>query len=159
MCYNATISIISYVVGIVGCRRLFNQNYLAETLFYLVVCSMQLFEFFIHMNPYCGNINYQITKIGIAINHLEPVALYIGIKFQRTSTKFLDYMMYLYSPVAFFYTVHAWNTSQCTQITEYSYPHLHWAFNQIYGSIMFYAFFLTVLVLLSLIGLRNGSDW
>lgn len=156
MCYNATISLITYVVGLAGCARLAYMGLIAEALFYAWTIQMQLFEFMIHTNMACGAVNLAATKFGLIVNHLEPIALYTGICIQGRATKTVHRIAQVYSIVALFYSIGAWFSTGCTAVTAASYPHLHWIFNESVGSTVFYPFFVLILVLLSLYGLKNG---
>jgi hypothetical protein len=129
-----------------------------ECIFYLWTIQMQIFEYFIHMNPTCGLVNYGFTKFGLIINHLEPLALYAGICVNGTADAGVHLTAILYSAVATAYVCQAWIVSHCTIMTEASFPHLQWLFNYAYGSGIFYPFFVIILVALSVRGIpgRRG---
>lgn len=79
MCFNKEISIISYLIGMCGCILLYYRNYEIEGLFYAFVIQMQLIEYLLWLNNKCNWINKIITKIGILLNHLQPIILYFLI--------------------------------------------------------------------------------
>jgi hypothetical protein len=81
MCLNKEISLTTYAIGIISCILLYYRNYKIEALFYGFVIQMQLIEYFLWLNNKCDSTNKIITKIGILINHLQPVILYLLIIF------------------------------------------------------------------------------
>ena len=79
MCFIAPVSLTTFLIGIIGSLRLFYLNYKAEAIFYAWVVLMQLIEFFLWRNQPCNKTNLIVTNIGMLINHLEPIALWVGI--------------------------------------------------------------------------------
>lgn len=157
MCFNSKISIITYIIGILGCVLLWRENYKSEAIFYAWVIQMQFIEYLIWNNLECNNINNYITKLGIVINHLEPVVLWIAIiLFSKIKlNKYIHLFVLIYIIYAIVYTKSVFNTT-CTTITEKSKPHLHWLWNNNYNAQYFYAYFLFVFIILSIYGLEKG---
>ena len=80
MCFNKEVSILTYIVGLIGCASLyFNLNLRIEAIFLAWVVHMQLVEYFLWNNQECNDVNKNTTKIGTIINHLEPIVLWISI--------------------------------------------------------------------------------
>jgi hypothetical protein len=79
MCFNSSISIASYIFGIVNSIILFKRGYEIEGAFYGFIIQMQLIEYLLWSNNKCNNKNKFITKIGISLNHLQPYVLYLLI--------------------------------------------------------------------------------
>ena len=85
MCYNENVSITTYIIGMIGSIYLYTLNYIPESIFCITVIQMQLVEYFLWKNQNCNSdekqlhTNQTITNVGVIINHLEPIALYIGI--------------------------------------------------------------------------------
>lgn len=157
MCYNENVSIITYIVGIIGCILLIYNNYIPEAIFYFFVIQMQLIEFMLWKNQLCNNININISKLGILINHMEPIILYIGIYFfsKKVLPIWIHYMMLLYLVGSIIYTIKVFK-NECTTVTPDSSPHLHWKWNEGKFSGLYYTLFLTILVILSIYGIENG---
>jgi hypothetical protein len=80
MCFNEQVSILTYIVGIIGCINLyFNLDLKVEAIFFACVVQMQLVEYFLWNNQSCNQMNIDTTKVGIIINHMEPIVLWIAI--------------------------------------------------------------------------------
>lgn len=160
MCYNAGVSFTTYVVGTIGCVLLYRKGYAAEAMLYACVIQMQLIEYMLWTNQY-NAVNKIVTKLGIVINHLEPVVFWIGIKmFGLQIPKWLDMMMISYVLYSIIYTQSLWSTIDYTHVSEQSKPHLHWKWNEGRGHGLYYTYFLLVLYLLSIYGLpkTNGRN-
>jgi len=149
----------------IGNIYLLLSGYIPESIFYIFVIQMQLIEYFLWKNQNCINdkkqleTNKTITKLGVIINHLEPIALYIGILLFsiKTLPLWLHVLVLIYIVCAYNYMViNKHNSLLCTTVTDESKPHLFWKWNNgSYGG-LFYALFLVCLNLLSIYGLENG---
>jgi hypothetical protein len=108
MCYNANVSLISYIIGMIGNVYLYRLNYIPESIFYTFVIQMQLIEYFLWKNQECKKTNEIVTKLGILINHLEPIALYIGILLFSINTLplFVHVMVLIYLVIIYNYIIH-----------------------------------------------------
>lgn len=158
MCFNANVSISTWLIGMVGCAILFYQKYLPEAIFFGTVIQMQLIEYFLWQNQgACNKTNELFTKLGVLINHFEPIALWIGIMlFSRLLLpSWVHALMVVYIICSILYTQKFWKVS-CTKVSDESYPHLHWKWNAQDYSVPFYVLFIVVLVVLSLFGLEQG---
>ena len=166
MCFNAQISLSTYIIGIVGSSILFYQGYKAEAIFYFWVIQMQLIEFFLWMTIQSQNhsqcilpsINKLTTKLAIVINHMEPIILWVAILlFSKISLpNVVHIIVILFIIVSIFYTLNVFKIKECTTVTDDSYPHLHWKWNHGPNHIIYYSLFVIVLLLLSLFGLERG---
>jgi hypothetical protein len=122
---------------------------------------MQLVEYFLWKNQPCNNTNLLVTNVGMLINHLEPIVLWIGIILfsDKQLPLLVNIILLLYLFITIQYTREYFkkNKLKCTSPTPESSPHLHWKWN--YGKYYqyYYSFFLICLVLLSLYGLKNGA--
>lgn len=156
MCFNAEISLATYILGMAGCYRLWKLGYKAESVFYTSVIQMQLIEYLLWTNQTCNNFNKNITKLGIVINHIEPIALWLGIlyfyKHNPLSEK-VTQLMYTYIVATVIYTKYVW-TDECTRVSNESKPHLDWKWNNKNYGTPYYLLFLICLVMLSLQGLK-----
>ncbi len=79
MCFNSTISIISYIIGFSSSLLLYKRGYQIEGVFYGWVVQMQLIEYLLWINNKKTTINKNLTKLGIAFTHLQPYILYLAI--------------------------------------------------------------------------------
>jgi len=96
MCINKEVSLITYVIGLSSCVILYFRGYKIEALFYGFIIQMQLIEYLLWLNNRCNNINKIITKIGILINHLQPVFLYLlVINFNNNINEYLKIIIHI----------------------------------------------------------------
>jgi hypothetical protein len=118
---------------------------------------MQFIEFLIWNNLECNSFNNYVTKLGIIINHMEPIVLWIGILLfsSKKLHNIIHLLVFIYIIWAIIYTRKVFDKS-CTIITEDSKPHLHWLWNDGENAKIFYAYFLFMFVVLSIYGLENG---
>lgn len=162
MCFNPTVSIITYLIGITGSYKLYTSNLIPESLFYGWVVQMQLFEFFLWKLQPCNvdqsitNTNKNITRIANITNHLEPFVLWFAIIYfsnVKLSTNINNYM-YFYTLLTILYTYNVLSTTECTTVSDVSKPHLHWKWNNGPYYVQFYTIFLITLLILSYYGLE-----
>ena len=96
MCFNKDVSILSYLIGFAGCILLYYRDYKIEGLFYLFIIQMQLIEYLLWLNNSCNLINKTITKIGIVLNHIQPIILYfLIIYFNSNVDKYTKIIIHL----------------------------------------------------------------
>jgi hypothetical protein len=161
MCINKEVSLITYVIGLSSCVILYLRGYKIEALFYGFIIQMQLIEYFLWLNNRCDNINRIITKIGILINHLQPVFLYLLVI--NLNDKINEYLkiiihisiiIYLIS-VSIYFSFNYKLLNSCT-IGIPNEKELQWEIQ--YGKNKeFYYIFASTLVLLLLLGLNENN--
>lgn len=167
MCFNAQISFATYVIGMCGCYALYSQGYISEAIFYGWIIQMQLIEFFLWMTIHSRdtktciypNTNKLITKIGILINHMEPIVFWLAIIFfskKRLPTS-VHQIMIFYIIISIIYTTAVFNIKECTTVSDISKPHLHWKWNQGPYHFLYYLLFLIVFIIVSIYGLDKGD--
>jgi hypothetical protein len=159
MCFNPEVSLATYVVGMTGCFQLYSKGYIPEAIFFAWVIQMQLVEYFIWRNQSCDqHVNKFVSKIGILVNHTEPIVLWLAILYfsKRTLPSIIQMFMVFFVIVSLLYTYNVWNSTECTTVTQESAPHLHWKWNEGSFSKEYYMIFLMSLALLSYYGLPNG---
>ena len=160
MCFNANVSIATFIVGLLGCYFLIQnkmENYIPEAIFYLWVIQMQLIEFILWKNQPCNKTNKNITTIGIIVNHMEPIILWLAILIfsNKQLPQWVNYTLLFYLFFSIFYSISAIK-NECTNVTPESSPHLLWKWNNKHGADIFYALFLFCLIILSINGLKFG---
>jgi len=100
MCYSKSLSLKSFLFGIISSIYLyinnnnnssysFNENK-TIALFFSFVSLMQLVEYFLWSDLKCTGINQTTSKIGILLNHFQPVVLLLISLFYLESNKSLD---------------------------------------------------------------------
>jgi len=152
MCFNKTVSITTYIIGMVGSLALFMSNYVPEAIFYAWVIQMQLIEYFLWKNQTCSDTNKEITKTGIFVNHMEPLVLWLAVGFGNLPVGVNAYML---GYGIWTYYVNRNIKSECTVVTPESKSHLEWKWND--NKQLYYICFLGALVLVSLYGLGPVS--
>ena len=170
MCFNDRVSLITYIFGMYFSYQLYIKGFVIESIFYAWVIQMQLIEYFLWVNQSPCNVkdethkkeNNFISKIGIFVNHFEPIVLWIAILCisTRTLPKWINYIMILFCLLTLYYNKDVLYTNEYnkvyTEVTEESKPHLHWKWNYYDNAFIYYCFFALVLVLLSYYGLEKG---
>ena len=160
MCFNKDISILSYIIGLCGCILLYYRDYKIEALFYGFIIQMQLIEYLLWLNNSCNWINKTITKLGIALNHLQPIILYFLIIYISKLTRHtkiiinLIIIFYIITTIGYIgYNYKLLNT--CTLGIENE-KELFW---EIQHGLLFeyYHIFCFVLILLILLGLNKHN--
>ena len=71
MCFNAPVSLTTFLIGIIGSIRLFYLNYKAEAIFYAWVVLMQLIEFFLWRNQPCNKTNLISFGLKSSSSHIS----------------------------------------------------------------------------------------
>jgi len=171
MCFNAPVSLLTYIFGMYFSYILYVKGFKAEAVFYGWVIQMQLIEYFLWKNqPAClsvfsgqnsDNIIYKnnifISKIGIFINHLQPIVLWLVILyFYGRLPDVINYIMILFGIFTFYYTKNVIESNEVTIVTPESKPYLHWKWNYGNNHTYYYIYFLMTMILLSLYGLKKG---
>ena len=157
MCFNAEVSIITYIIGMIGSFLLFKKNYIPEAIFYAWVIQMQFIEFLLWKNQPCpSNKNLQVSKTGMIINHLEPIILWLAILYfsKRKLPLMINVLMLIFIISTILYSLNL--KMECTTVSEQSKPYLHWKWNEGNFSAWYYVLFLVSLVVLSYYGLNKG---
>jgi hypothetical protein len=157
MCYSENISITTYIVGLIGCGILIKYNYYVEAVIYFWVIQMQLVEYFIWRNQNCNIVNKNVTKIGLLVNNLEPVVLWLGIYLfsKKILPDWVNYVMIVFVVISLIYSYQVYG-DYCTNVTEESKPYLYWKWNTGKYFEYYYAFFLIVINILCIYGVENG---
>ena len=156
MCFNEKVSMLTYIIGITGCINLyFNLNLKIEAIFFAWVVQMQLIEYILWNNQSCNQLNINTTKLGIIINHLEPIILWIAILLLSTHKlpEYVNMLMIIFTLVTIIYTKNVL-LNKCT-LTEKK--HLVWNWNHEKNSNIYYGFFIIMLNLLFINGVDNGN--
>jgi hypothetical protein len=117
MCYSAKDSINAYIIGSISSLILFSYK---DTdmkilgLFFLFVSQMQLFDYIFWKNTECNNINKITTKFAIIFNHLQPVVLFLLLKFYNYKVSQLsEIIFYIYLIVFTIYTIYVFPSNNC----------------------------------------------
>ena len=157
MCFNADISLTTYIIGLIGCIILIKKNFYVEAAFYFCVIQMQMIEYFLWKNQSCNDTNKITTKIGLIINHLEPIILWIAIYLfsKKILPEWVHYLIILYIFLTIIYCYYVYGDN-CTTVTEASKPHLEWKWNLGPYAHYYYMFFLFILNILCLYGVEYG---
>ena len=172
MCYTASTSINTFVIGLLSSLLLYlkssndislssqiSSEYKIVALFFMFVSFMQLFDYIFWTN-YRNQTNKTFTKIATIVNHLQPIVLAILIyTFSKNSSErlssFSKYLTYFYSIIILLYTINIWNSLEYTEVTEKSSPSLFWKWNAGENAGFVYSVFLITLIILFYSNLPN----
>lgn len=161
MCFNKEVSIATYIVGMLGCAYLYNHGFIPEAIFYCCVVQMQLIEYFLWKHQSCKDkeINKNLTKFAIIVNHIEPIFLWVAIIIysKKVLPIWIHQVMLFYIILSVIVTLQALATVSYTTVTEDSGTHLNWQWNNIKYTGIYYLYFLFVVIVLSMYGLENGK--
>jgi hypothetical protein len=151
MCFSKEISIITYIIGIIGSILLYNKNNLRDnkilSIFFIWVIQMQMIDFILWINQECNNTNKIITKLGIIINHCEPLILYLALIYYKKISIYVHMYILLYLIITILYTIYVFK-DKCSLVTEESAPHILWAWNSENYFMLYYLLFLITLFIL-----------
>lgn len=158
MCFNAEVSMATYLFGMMGCFILFQKKHYIEAITFMCVLQMQLIEFFFWMlqNPTQCSLNKFVAYAGIIINHLEPVVLYIAILYfaRHRLPRWLHLIFFIYLITAIYYVRNSLKKQSCVIATPTSSPHLFWDWNEGEYYHLFYFLFILTVFLLFFYGLK-----
>jgi hypothetical protein len=161
MCFNKEVSIGTYIIGMLGSLYLYKQGLIPEAIFYCCVVQMQLIEYFLWKHQSCKDIqiNKNITKLAIIINHIEPLILWAAIIVfsKKILPIWVHQVMLGYIILSVIVTLYSLKNVSHTTVTEDSGGHLKWQWNNIKYTGIYYLYFLLVLIVLSIYGLQNGK--
>lgn len=156
MCFNSTISIVSYIFGLINSMILFRRGYEIEGAFYGFIIQMQLIEYLLWSNNKCNYKNKFITKIGISLNHLQPYVLYLLIvKYNKDAlSSDINFLMLCFLILNIYYfTINFKLLKSCTVGIENK-KELQWKIH--FGiNASFYILFAIILALLMFKGLKK----
>jgi hypothetical protein len=165
MCFSANLSLFAFITGIIGSILVYTlggpSNHIIS-IFLGFVSFMQLIEFFLWKHQKCNNYNKILSKIGMWLNHLQPVVLgLLVIIFNNTKP-----IIYYISLIIFFYLCGIIPYSlqyknienlQCT-IFNLKIQHLRWKWNGLkYNKFIYTIFFVLSLILILYIGIPNET--
>jgi len=96
MCWNAPVSIITWVTSIIGAGLLIKRGTRTDiwnALFVLTFSSIQLLEFFMWIDQSCSGINQIATKIALVVLWLQPLSQCIGWLYASNDKKYVNYIL------------------------------------------------------------------
>jgi len=150
MCFNAPVSLITYIIGSVFSILLIirNKNYERPIgLFLLFVVQMQILEYILWKNQECNKINKITTNLAAYFNNLQPFVLYIIIVYfwgYNNIHILIHIIMFLYLVICIVYTNHGLKNINCTLADCPKSIHLYWKWNEADYSTLFYIFYFIV---------------
>lgn len=161
MCFSSSMSLFAFITGIIGCILVYSLGGPSNkilALFIGFVAFMQFIEYLLWNHQKCDNYNKLISKIGMWLNHLQPIVLgLLVIIFNPTIPYFIiSIIILLYLCVIIPYSLQYKDIGklECT-IKNLKTDHLKWVWNYLHHHGLVYALFLLAFVLISLYGLPN----
>jgi hypothetical protein len=151
MCYTARDSLIGYIINSISSILLYNiaddAQYKVVALFLLFVGQMQILDYGFWKNQTCSSANTILTKLAIALNHLQPVVLFLlqgAFGFKQSPTALIIFGLYIL--FGLFYNVDAFSNVHCTLPED---GIMKWKWNSLSGNKLYYFFFIAYLIVAS----------
>jgi len=159
MCFSARSSIISFTVGIVGallCTTLGTVSDRIVGFFLGFVASMQGIEYLLWTHQECDDYNRLVSKIGMILNHLQPIVLGIVLLYLNSNNMNNHFILLLMAAYLFVIVPYSQQfldnpDIECT-VKRDDNEHLRWRWNEMENYQFVYIFFLMTLVGLCLLG-------
>lgn len=131
MCWNKNISIVTFVIALIGSFYLYKRNYPNDrwiALFGATIALIQLAEYFMWNDLSCGKINKYASIFTLIVLAIEPLMAMIGgIYLSNTPNKnilkmvlfaYLIYILYLYTTKVFNSPVKWCGTTYCNNVSN-----------------------------------------
>jgi len=80
MCFSKEVSLFTFLTGVIGgllCYSTGIADYKIIGLFFAFISLMQGIEYFLWKHQICDDYNKFLSTLGMILNHLQPVVLYI----------------------------------------------------------------------------------
>lgn len=156
MCFSKDISLFAFITGIIGgllCYKVGTPDYKIIGLFFMFTSLMQGIEYLIWDHQVCDDYNKNLSKIGLVLNHLQPLILFILIYiFGKNENKKYLSLLILYIIIIIPYSLQFKN--ECTIKNKHN--HLKWEWNDMkYHGLIYFIFLLCFITFGSLIGTNN----
>ena len=161
MCFSAQASLASFLVGIIGCVFVYNlknrtQFDIILALYIGYVSIMQGIEFLLWSHQKCDDYHKLISKMGMVLNSAQPlvlciILLFISPRFMKNIHPILLIIL-SYSLYAFFYFKQYTGNLQCT-VPRPDDPHLVWNWNIMSSYHIWWAVYISTVVLISILGM------
>jgi hypothetical protein len=164
MCFSAKVSLLTFIIGMLTSILNYNNNddnnrNKIISLFFGFISSMQLIEYFLWTHQYCDNTNRMLSKLGLILNHLQPIVL--GLLFlsyykdiiNTNNKNNIIITMLLYSLIIIPYSLQYTKKYQCTIKNEST--HLDWKWNKLNYYVIIYLIFLLTMSLICFFAAPN----
>jgi len=163
MCFSAEVSIITFLIGIIGAFLCIQLNTKVDKIigyFYGFVALMQLIEYLLWMHQKCDNYNKFLSIIGMLLNHLQPIVLGLLVLYfnENNKNKWIIYLILLvYIIIIVPYSLQFIQSGDfdCTLKDDKQNSHLIWNWNNMNMSSFVYIIFALSLALISIFGFPN----
>ena len=99
MCFNAEVSIITYITSTLLSLYIFKTGDKSDktiAIFCLCFCQIQLLEFLLWIDQSCGTINSTVTKLIAGFILLQPASIFFGGLMYNTFNIPASYLRYLF---------------------------------------------------------------
>ena len=147
MCYTASASAYSFIVGIVASSYLYSRPNIDLKIIggiFFLVSFMQLFDY-VFWTTKSKDTNRLFTKLAVIVNNIQPLVFAYLIYKYKGSVKG-EKLVYLYGIVMVLYMMQNWKLVSTTEVGPDG--SLYWSWNHWEYSGHFYIFFLGMLLYL-----------
>lgn len=165
MCFSAEASLAAFLIGATFSALSFSLGKPDDKIiggFIGFVSLMQIVEYFLWSNPTCNSNNKIISLIGMILNNIQPVVLFLLIYAYSKRRLNLLYMLaaiIIYCFVAIPYSLQFQDRGQlqCT-INSRSmdrFSHLEWNWTMMNYKLIMYGLFILMLIILPILGFQD----
>lgn len=164
MCFSAKASLSTLIIGLIGSLAVYQLPKPEDKvlgLFFAFVSLMQGIDYTLWMHPTCDVFNRDVSRVGMWLNHHQPIVLSSLILAYFPKTPWKSVILLL--TTLYFSAVLAYGLQfnrlpkeqQCTH-TETD-PHISYSWSMLPGSNALYIFFLSLFMAFPLLGFQNKS--
>jgi hypothetical protein len=149
MCFSKEISLITLILGLFTsylCYSVKTPEYKIIGLFFAFVILMQGIDYLLWTHQQCDDLNKNISTVGMLLNHLQPVVLFILKNIYLKTSKVDVFVLIVYLMVIIPYSLQFIKNKKCTEKSKNK--HLLWKWNGLNDAEITYIIFLFTLVIL-----------
>ena len=149
MCFSKEVSLVTLILGLFTsylCYSVNTPKYKIIGLFFAFVILMQGIDYLLWTHQQCDNLNKNISTVGMLLNHLQPVVLFILKNIYLKTSKFEVFVLVVYLLFIIPYSLQFIKDKKCTEKNKNN--HLLWKWNGLNNAEITYIVFLFTLVIL-----------
>ena len=144
MCFSKEVSLGTFITGVIGgllCVSTGIPDYKIIGFFMIFISLMQGIEYLLWEHQECDTYNKTVSYIGMILNHLQPIVLFLLVTVYSKSTKLNLILILIYTLVIIEYSSKYIN--DCTVKSKGS---LYWKWNYLNYNYLVYTLFLITII-------------
>lgn len=149
MCFSKEVSLVTLILGLFTsylCYSVNTPEYKIIGLFFAFVILMQGVDYLLWTHQQCDDLNKNISTVGMLLNHLQPVVLFILKNIYLKTSKVEVFVLVVYLLFIIPYSLQFIKDKKCTEKSKNN--HLLWKWNELNNAEITYIVFLFTLVIL-----------